>query len=243
MRVLLPLLLVLGACADPELQQRVEQLETEVAALKAAPKAPPAAARPTAARPVAAANPRNDEAIALFRAANQLVAANKYDEAKAKFNELNKDYGDTPAGKSGAKALVELNIIGKASQPLTVEKWYQGNTDIDSGKATLLVFWEVWCPHCKREVPKLQATHDKYGPKGLNVIGLTKQSKNITDTQVTDFVSSSNVTYPIAKEADGTASKYYGVSGIPAAAVLKDGKVVWRGHPGRITDAMIEGWL
>lgn len=241
MRVLLPLLLVLGACADPELQQRVEQLETEVAALKAAPKAPSVAARPAAN----AANPRNDEAIALFRAANQLVAANKYDDAKAKFNQLTTEYGDTPAGKSGAKAMIELNIIGKAAQPLGIEKWHQGNTDIDSGKATLLVFWEVWCPHCKREVPKLQATHDKYGPKGLNVIGLTKQSKNITDTQVTDFMASANVTYPVAKEAAGATSpsKYYGVSGVPAAAVLKDGKVVWRGHPGRITDAMIEGWL
>ena len=28
-----------------------------------------------------------------------------------------------------------------------------------------------------------------------------------------------------------------------AVAVIKDHEVVWRGHPGRIDDAMIEGWL
>jgi hypothetical protein len=38
-------------------------------------------------------------------------------------------------------------------------------------------------------------------------------------------------------------SDYFAVSGIPAAAVIKDGKVVWRGHPGRLTDDMINAWL
>ena len=46
----------------------------------------------------------------------------------------------------------------------------------------------------------------------------------------------------MAKES-GDASKAFGVSGIPAAAVVKDGKVVWRGHPGRLTEQMIESWI
>ena len=28
-----------------------------------------------------------------------------------------------------------------------------------------------------------------------------------------------------------------------AAAVVKDGKVVWRGHPGKLTDDMFKAWL
>mgnify|MGYP000938487840 CR=1 FL=1 len=46
MRRLLPLLLLLGSCADPELEMRVAQLEAEVEQLKTRPAAPAAAAPP-----------------------------------------------------------------------------------------------------------------------------------------------------------------------------------------------------
>ena len=238
MHRILSLALVLAACSDPALEARVKQLEDDVAEMK---KAPPAAA--PAARPGTppAQDPRNEQAIALFREANQLIQTGKYEEAKAKINTLTTDYADTPAARSGGKLKAELDVIGKPTGPLNMDKWYQGETQMASSGATLLVFWEVWCPHCKREVPKLEATHKEWGAKGLQVIGLTKQTRNITDEQVTSFVKENNVSYPVGKE-DGTVSQYYNVSGIPAAAVVKDGKVVWRGHPGRITEDMLKDW-
>jgi hypothetical protein len=88
----------------------------------------------------------------------------------------------------------------------------------------------------------MEETYKTWSPKGLKVVGLTKQSRNITDEQVTNFIKEKSVSYPMAKEADGTMSRYYNVSGIPAAAAVVDGKVVWRGHPGRITDDMLKEW-
>ncbi len=41
----------------------------------------------------------------------------------------------------------------------------------------------------------------------------------------------------------GKLTEYFNVSGIPAAAVVKDGKIVWRGHPIRLTDEMLKNWL
>ena len=35
----------------------------------------------------------------------------------------------------------------------------------------------------------------------------------------------------------------YAVSGIPAAALVKDGKVIWRGHPSRLTDELVQQLL
>ena len=75
------------------------------------------------------------------------------------------------------------------------------------------------------------------------VIGLTKQTRNITNAQVTSFIEEKGIEYPIAKEKQDFVSGHFSVRGIPAAAVVKDGKVVWRGHPARLTDAMIAGWL
>jgi hypothetical protein len=48
------------------------------------------------------------------------------------------------------------------------------------------------------------------------------------------------VSYPIAKE-DGSASAYFDVAGIPAVALIKDGRLLWFGHPSRISDELISG--
>jgi thiol-disulfide isomerase/thioredoxin len=136
----------------------------------------------------------------------------------------------------------EIETVGKDSTPLAVDKWFVGKTSMDEGKATVLVFWEVWCPHCQREVPKLQATYDKYKGSGLNMVGVTQVSNGKTDEEVASFLSEAKVTYPIAKTGPDVPG-HYNVSGIPAAAVVKDGKVVWRGHPAMLTDSLIEGWL
>jgi hypothetical protein len=56
-----------------------------------------------------------------------------------------------------------------------------------------------------------------------------------------NFCKENGVGYPTAKEK-GDISEYYGVRGVPAAAVVKGGKVVWRGHPSRINDKMLGDW-
>ena len=127
---------------------------------------------------------------------------------------------------------------------MNIEQWFQGEgeVDISSGQATLLVFWEKWCPHCRREMPKLQATYEQFNSQGLQVIGLTKLSRNTAPDEISAFIDEQNVSYPIAKE-DGSISEYFNVAGVPAAAVVKDGQIVWRGHPARLTDTMIQSWL
>ena len=91
-------------------------------------------------------------------------------------------------------------------------------------------------------MPKLQAYYDTYNEKGLQLLGLTKVNRSATDETVTSFISEGKIGYPIAKE-NGQMTSYFGVSGVPAAAVVQDGKVVWRGHPARLTDDMLKSWL
>ncbi len=228
----------LMSCSDPELEKRVTDLEAKVTALESrGPAAPPGAAAPTA-------SPEQEQAAsALLKEATQAIDAMDYETAKTKVEALKKDYADTRAAKAVARIDQELQVIGKPASPVTVEKWYQGTAADAEGKATLYVFWEVWCPHCRREVPKLSETYTKYKGQGLAVVGVTRQTKDVTDQQVTDFIAENKVTYPIAKDQGDTLSSYYGVRGIPAAAVVKDGKVVWRGHPAKMTDEMIASWL
>ena len=74
------------------------------------------------------------------------------------------------------------------------------------------------------------------------MVGLTKLTRGKSKEEAMSFLQENNVTYPVAKES-GDLSKHFNVSGIPAAAVVKDGTIVWRGHPARLTDDMLNGWL
>lgn len=216
------------------LTQRLEALEREVAALKSRPAAPPVNAQ------------LEEEATGALAEINRLVESGNLTEAKAKLGPFQTKYASTRAGQSAGRLVQELSVVGKESpKDWGIEKWFQGESAVNfnaSKGATLVVFWETWCPHCRREVPKLQQVYDTYKPQGLQLIGLTKITKSSTEQEVTSFIAENKVSYPIAKE-NGATSTYFAVSGIPAAAVVKGGQIVWRGHPGRITDEMIKGWL
>jgi len=214
------------------LTKRIESLEKELAAVKAARPAQPNAQL-------------EQQATAALGQINQLVTTGKVVEAKKQLAEFQKKYSATRAGRSAGRLVQELGVIGKeAPTDWGIEKWFQGEDDLDlSGDGpTLVVFWEQWCPHCKREVPKMQALYDTYSPQGLQIVGLTKITKSSTDENVASFLAEANVSYPVAKE-NGQMSAYFGVSGIPAAAVVKDGEIVWRGHPARLSEEMLKGWL
>lgn len=181
----------------------------------------------------------------LYEEITRHLAAGETDAARAKMQTLQSEFAGTRTASAARRLQAELSVFGKpAPANLGIETWFQGEGDVDlsGAKPTLIVFWEVWCPHCRREVPKIEALYEKYRERGLQVIGLTKLTRSSTPEKVRAFISENGLAYPIAKE-DGTASQYFQVSGIPAAAFVKDGKVVWRGHPARLTEAMLEKWL
>ena len=221
----------LSGCATSEdvkeLTERVEKLEAAIGKGSA-----PAAGEAEAGK--------------LLKEAKSLIGEQKIKEAKEKLATVKSKYPNTRSWQRGGASLErELSVFGKpAPSSLGEVTWLnKPSTEIDlSSGTTFIVFWEVWCPHCVREVPELQKTFEKYSGKGLQMVGLTKMSRGVTEEKVTSFLSSKSVSYPVAKE-DGTISKHFAVGGIPAAAVVKDGKIVWRGHPARLTDKQLEEWL
>lgn len=245
---LAPLLLAAGllagcATADQvdQLNQRVDELEKKVETLEKSP----GAAKSGGAAEAGADSEKEAAANDLLKGLADAMRDGNFDKAKADMASLEKDYGDTMAYRKARKLSAELEVIGKdAPSSYQIEKWFQGENNIAlDGKGTeLLVFWEVWCPHCQREVPQMQATYEKLKDQGLEVVGLTKITKSATEEKVTDFIKENGVTYPMAKET-GELSAYFNVSGIPAAAIVKDGKVVWRGHPARLDEEKLKSFL
>ena len=214
------------------LEAKYRTLELRVRKLEAA-----------AARTPATASSAQGKAVALLRDARREIAAGNVEAGNQLLSEIKTKYPATKAGRHALQFQKEVDVLGMDADELRVEKWFSGDAAMNDGDLTILVFWEAWCPHCKREVPKLEALYQRYRDQGLNLIGLTKVTKSATDEKVEAFIRQHGITYPTAKEQNGVMSREYAVSGVPAAAAVIDGKVVWRGHPSALQDSRIEKWL
>jgi len=93
------------------------------------------------------------------------------------------------------------------------------------GKAVLLNFWATWCGPCKIEMPWFVELQEKYGPQGLQVIGVAMDDAGVK--AITAFARKMGVKYPILQGTEQVADLYGGLDGLPTTFFLdRSGKVV-----------------
>ncbi|MDP7110614.1 MAG: redoxin domain-containing protein [Myxococcota bacterium] len=184
---------------------------------------------------------------ALYSVANGAWSNEDYDTATRYFQRLLDSYPDDGLSKRSRKNISAIGIIGGDAPELVVDHWLGGDTTLaaNKGKVVMLSFWNEWCPHCKREMPKLQQLAEKYDDQGLVLISVTKHTKSQTDEKVQAFLDKNDITIPTAVEPSGYQStRDYGVSGVPAGVIIgRDGKIAWRNHPARLTEERLQKFL
>ena len=68
------------------------------------------------------------------------------------------------------------------------------------GRALVCNFWATWCAPCREEIPLLIAARQKYGPSGVEIVGIAIDNA----AKVREFTSSLMISYPIfLAEANG----------------------------------------
>ena len=93
------------------------------------------------------------------------------------------------------------------------------------GKAVLLNFWATWCAPCKIEMPWFVELQKRYGPEGLQIVGVAMD--DASPKEIAAFAKDMGVNYPvlIGKEAVGDA--YGGVQFLPESFYIdRNGKVL-----------------
>jgi thiol-disulfide isomerase/thioredoxin len=190
-----------------------------------------------------------DEAQKKLDAAKEVidkVAAVAEGAVKLQLDRVNRTLTALQRQIDSSRKLVEL--IGKDAAPLKVETWVNGSplSDADlKGKVVLLDFWAVWCGPCIATFPHLREWNEKYGDKGLVIIGLTgyynfkwdeeakKATRSADEVKHSDeqamlvkFAESHDLKHRFAIQADDSLSEYYGVTGIPHVVVIdQQGKI------------------
>lgn len=104
------------------------------------------------------------------------------------------------------------------------------------GKKSVVVdFWASWCPNCRRDIPNLNRFYEKYKDK-IEVIGVNLQEAEPT---VKDFIASRGISFPIALDPSGQASRTFGIQYTNTHFLIdKDGHLV-RQIPGDISESDI----
>ena len=128
--------------------------------------------------------------------------------------------------------------------PVVIGEDFDGNPvriDAVNDGPTLAVFLAHWCPHCNREVPRINELRDEGAfPEGLNIVGVsTGLSPDRPNWPPSEWFVDMDWTYPVI--ADGVdmqretfiAADAYGLSGFPFITLIgSDGKVLarWSGE-------------
>ena len=95
------------------------------------------------------------------------------------------------------------------------------------GKAVLLNFWATWCEPCKIEMPWFVDLQKKYGPQGLQVLGVAMDDSAPKD--IAEFAQKMGVNYPIVIGKEEVGTQYGGVQYLPSSFYIgRDGKIVDR---------------
>jgi len=125
------------------------------------------------------------------------------------------------SGSANAPALASGDWIN--SEPLKLNDLH--------GRVVLIEFWTFGCINCRNTLPFLKGWHDRYGDKGLTVVGVhSPEFDEERDVEkVRSEVGSLGIRYPVVTDNDYQTWNAYNVEAWPTMFLLdKQGRIRWK---------------
>lgn len=124
------------------------------------------------------------------------------------------------------KALVGVRMQNAAHPKYAVRTLDRRIITQDSlrGRVVLVNVWATWCFPCRVEMPLMESTWRRHRDAGLVILGASVDRGSAQDVQ--EFVSSRDITYPIAIVDANFIAAIGGVIGYPTSILIgRDGTV------------------
>jgi thiol-disulfide isomerase/thioredoxin len=115
------------------------------------------------------------------------------------------------------------------------------------GKVVLLDFWKHACPPCRQTMPILSQMQTKFGPQGLEVVGIVIDSGTVKDQAVRAkeacYRLQTNYRQLVGQDDRTHLCQQFDVDRFPTLVLVDDtGRILWR-HVGAPEQAMLESVL
>ncbi len=135
------------------------------------------------------------------------------------------------AATSPGKPYVDFAGEDASGKPLAL------SSVVKPGRWTLVDFWASWCPYCIKELPELKELNSRFGPKGLDIVGVAVRD---TPEDTRASVEKHAIPWTVIYNTERRPYDIYGFSGIPHLMLIgPDGRIVSRGEtPAKIAERL-----
>lgn len=87
------------------------------------------------------------------------------------------------------------------------------------GKVVVVNLWATWCPPCRAEMPALQQLYEAHLEDGLVVVAVNATDQD-SAAAARSFVAEHGLTFPVALDPQGEASRAYALQAMPSTFVV-----------------------
>ncbi|MFO0912147.1 MAG: redoxin domain-containing protein [Pirellulales bacterium] len=96
------------------------------------------------------------------------------------------------------------------------------------GKVVVVDLWGTWCPPCRAEIPHFVRLQERFGPKGLQIVGLAFENEEgeAAVKTVNEFMLQEKFNYPCALGTEDVMKQVPNAEGFPTTVFVdRQGKV------------------
>jgi thiol-disulfide isomerase/thioredoxin len=138
----------------------------------------------------------------------------------------------------------QVTLIGQTAPELLVKTWLNADPvtlEELRGRVTLLEFWATWCKPCQEMFPKLKELHEQKGPRGLEIVALTRHYMAYGGTEesmqeelqlMRTTVDQHSLRFPVGVAPDERMQAIYGANGLPTCILVDRSGAVRYAGPG-----------
>ena len=94
-------------------------------------------------------------------------------------------YGDATPDTGKVAQLMAVTLPDMDGKPQALAQW--------RGKVMVVNFWATWCAPCLKEIPEFVRMQQKFGPRGLQFVGIAIDNRD----KVREFATKFRITYPV----------------------------------------------